>query len=164
MANESSNIKQEEEAIAAKAAAAATAYVHNQMKASGVNIRNKGTKKKGKGKNSKFESLPILEATKIIPEMGDHRLLGFKFMSNRVGFVHHFGVVSDNTRYLQTVSKTGTVFKKSRGGLQSQSYFDNIYEKSGALKILEEGLSKTRTRAITLQLQNMILKIEKQNG
>jgi|GEM_PF-2465661 len=163
MANETTNIRQEEEKIAFQASIAATAYVYKQIKSSGIKMRGKGSPKKS-GKKNSDERLPLLEATYIKPEMGDHRLLGLKFMSNRVGFVHHFGVVADNSRYLQTFSKTGKVYRKSRGGLQSQSYFDDVYEKSGALKILEEGLSKTRTRAITLQLQNMILKIEKQNG
>jgi hypothetical protein len=160
--NDSSKIKAEEERIAQQAADAATSYVHQKMRSSDITIRNKGSK--GRSKRNKHERKPIIDATYIKPEMGEHRLLGFKFMSNRVGFVHHFGVIADNTRYLRTHSKTGNTFKQAKPSLGSQSYFDDIYKNSGALKILEDGLAKTRTRAITVQLQNMIFKIDKQNG
>lgn len=163
MSPENQKILAEETRIANEAAALATNYVKSKIKNSSLKMRGIGSPKK-RGRKNKNEAKPLLDATYIKPVMGDHRLLGFQFMSNRSGFVHHFGVISDNTRYLRTHYKTGTTFSKAAGNLKSQAFFDDIYKSSGALALLEAGLAKTRTRAITLHLQNTLLKINNTNG
>lgn len=165
MGNENAKILAEEKLLADRVAKRTTDYVHSKIKNSSINIRGIGSpNKKGRSKNAKNERKPLLEATRIEPAIGDNRLLGFDFKSNRAGFVHHFGIVKDNTRYIRTHSKTGTVFKQSHPNFKSQAFFDDIYKNSGALQMLEEGLSKTRVRAVTVKLQNIVLEINKQNG
>ncbi|WP_028890881.1 hypothetical protein [Tenacibaculum sp. 47A_GOM-205m] len=160
MASDQKQILEEEKLLGRQVAKVATTYVRDKIQSSSLQLKGKGSPYK----KSKEEQKPLLKATRIKPEIGDFRLLGFKFMSNRHGFVHHFGSIKDNTRFLQTHSKTGKVFQRSLGSLKSQSFFDDIYENSGALKMLEDGLSKTRTRAISIMLQNLVHKIELQNG
>lgn len=159
MSDINAQIRKEEEALGLLVAAKATAYVKSKIRASTLKLKGIGSPYK-RGKN---EKLPVMDATFVRSDMGDNRLLGFSFISNRVGFVHHFGSTGDNARYIRTNKKTGTVFRKKTGSISSQAFFDNIYKNSGALKLLENGLANTRTRAITLQFQNTILKIE-QNG
>ena len=161
--NLNSKIFQEERQIGREASAMATRYVRSKIRESSLILRGIGSPNK-KGKKNKLERLPILKATAVKPAMGTHRLLGFDFQSNRAGFVHHFGIVKDNTRYVRTHKKTGTVYKQSNPSFKSQAFFDDIYKNSGALKRLEEGLSKTRVRAVTVQLQNIVFDINKQDG
>lgn len=165
MSSENNKILAEETALAKRVAKVTTNYVRSKIKSSSLTMRGIGSpNKKGRSKFAKNERKPMLEATYIEPAIGDNRLLGFDFKSNRSGFVHHFGVVKDSTRYLRTHSKTGTVFKQAKPDLKSQAFFDDIYKSSGALQMLEDGLSKTRVRAITVQLQNIVLEINKQDG
>ncbi|ALU74349.1 hypothetical protein AUW17_03275 [Tenacibaculum dicentrarchi] len=153
-------IKKAERKIGKEVATVVTSYVHGKLQ-NELNIKGKGSPYK----KSKKEQLPLLEATKVVAVNGGNRLLGFSFKSNRAGFVNHFGTVRERTKHLVTLSN-GTTFRRKTHGfdLKSHSFFDDIYEKSGAYKILEDGLSKTRTRAITLKLQNYILEINKENG
>ena len=167
MSSENEKILAEETILAKKVAKVTTDYVHSKIKSSSLTMRGIGSpykKSKGKKKFSENERKPLLEATYIQPAIGDNRLLGFDFKSNRAGFVHHFGIVKDNTRYLRTHHKTGTVYKKTSSTFKSQAFFDDIYKNSGALKMLEEGLSKTRIRAVTVKLQNIVLEINSENG
>ena len=155
MTNEQKKILEEERQLGRQVAKVTTAYVRKKIQSSSLKLKGKGSPYR----KNKHEQKPILKATHIKAEIGTHRLLGFKFISNRAGFVHHFGSVKDNTKFLQTHSKTGTVFQKATGSLKSQSFFDDVYKNSGALQLLENGLAKTRTRAITLELQNFVLKL-----
>ncbi|MFV9552099.1 hypothetical protein [Algibacter sp. PT7-4] len=165
MSSENDKILAEERVLAKTVAKVTTNYVHSKIKSSSLTMRGIGSPyKKGRSKFSENERKPMLEATYIEPAIGDNRLLGFDFKSNRSGFVHHFGIIKDNTRYLRTHSKTGTVYKQVNPNLKSQSFFDDIYKSSGALQMLENGLQKTRVRAVTFQLQNIVLEMNKQDG
>lgn len=159
-----SNIFQQERQLGREVSAKATRYVKSKIRASSITLRGVGSPHLKNTKKNKHERKPLIDATVVKPEMGTHRLLGFQFVSNRPGFVHHFGVVRQNTQFVRTNSRTGTVFKKRVGALDSQAFFDDLYTRSGAQQLLIDGLSKTRTRAISLQLQNTILKIENQDG
>ena len=161
--NLNSKIYQEEYQAGIEASAIATRYLRSKIRESGLILRGIGSPYK-KGKKNKNERKPIIEATYVKPQMGTHRLLGLQFNSNRSGFVHHFGVTRDNTKFIRTFSKTGKVFEKKKGALDSQAFFDDIYKNSGALQKLEDSLAKTRTRAFSIELQNMALMINKENG
>lgn len=160
MADISKQIKLEEEGLGNMVSSLATDYVKSKIRESTLILRGIGSPYK-RGVNEKRS---LLDATYIRADMGEHRLLGFTFMSNRAGFVHHFGSQSDGVSYTRTHPKTGTVFQQKTSSQISQAFFDDVYVNSGALKMLEEGLAKTRTRDITLKLQSTILKIQKPNG
>lgn len=162
-ARESNKTWVEERKIARNASVAATKYVRAKIASSSLQLRGIGSPYK-KGKSNKNERLPIIDATYVKPVMGDYRLLGLQFYSNRAGFVHHFGTVRDNTKYLQRHSKTNTVFQKSKPNIKTQAFFDDIYKNSGSLAILESGLARTRTKLAKIQLNNLIIEINKKNG
>lgn len=156
---EQKQIKKDEAKIGRRAATAAQRYVQSNIK-SKLHSRGIGSPYK---KNKK-EAKSILDATKVSSKMGSHRLLGMQFTSNRAGFVNHFGTKA-RTEHLVELSNH-TIFQRSqhRFNLQSKSIFDDLYSRSGALDILEKGLSQTRTKAITIQLQNLAVEISNTNG
>lgn len=160
MNSETSQILAQETLLANQVAQKASLYAKSQIRQSSIKLRGIGSpyKRGGKSEAAKNERLPVVDATYIRPDMGTYRLLGFTFISNRVGFVHHFGVTAANSAHLRT-SKNGKTFKYKTSGLDSQSFFDEIYQKSGAFNMLEQGLAITRTQAISVALQNLVLKI-----
>lgn len=108
----------------------------------------------------------ILKATRVSSRMGQHRLLGLNFTSSKQGFMQHYGftgiragtvVMLKASRYHEAATNR----RSSEMNLKPQNLFEDIYQKSGAAEYLLKALEETRTDAVMLQLQNMIMRIDK---
>ncbi len=142
----------QEEAIGKKAAKMAENYVHQALRQN-LNIRNKGSE----------GMKPILQATKVTKKMGDNRLLGLNMTSSKVGFILHFGFTG--ARIATTVYYNASRYNvrsasraRQNVNMPGKHLFDDMYQKSGALEYLFQELSKTRTGAFQVRLNNMIVK------
>ena len=107
--------------------------------------------------------------TKVKAKMGEYRLLGLNIESPKHAFILHYGftgvreattVYYKNLRYKIDKSQR----KRHPWKLPAFSIFDDIYEKSGALSLLIEELSRTRTEELQVRLNNTILKFNQGNG
>lgn len=108
-----------------------------------------------------------LKATKVVPKMGDHRLMGLNFKTNKVAMIQHYGFVGvrqggevyyKNARYnIKKSSRTAASIN-----LPALEIFDDFYRKSGAAAYLLNGLKETRTKAMINSLSNRILKLNKE--
>lgn len=144
--------------IGKKAAKMAQNYVHTILRQK-LNIHGKGDE------NTKS----ILQATKVSHKMGSHRLLGLNFTSSKIGFILHYGftgVRSATTVYYNAARyNTGSASRSRHNvNMQPKDLFENIYQKSGALDYLVAALSETRSEAIQIRLNNMILKFNSRDG
>jgi hypothetical protein len=153
MSADQKKIKSRERAIGKKAAKMAQDYVHSILRQK-LHIRNKG----GEG----FP--PIIEATKVKPKMGQHRLLGLNFTSSKVGFMLHFGftgVREAGPVYLKAAryQQSQTVRQPHRANLKGQHFFEDIYSKSGALDYMINALGDTRTDAVMAKISGLLLKL-----
>jgi len=153
----SNNIKSQELQIGKKAAKMAQNYVLAIIRQK-IHVRGIGGEK----------MKPILKATKVKAKMGDYRLLGLNFTSNKVGFILHFGYVGvrnattvyyDAARY----QKSSSSRKRTTVTMPAKDIFPNIYVKSGALDYLVSELSETRTEAFKIKLENIVIKINKED-
>lgn len=109
---------------------------------------------------------PLLKATKVKAKMGQYRLLGLNFTSNRAGFIQHYGF--SGVRAATTVmlrasryNKTATQREASHVDLPAQDFFKEIYTKSGALDYLLQNLQETRTEAVMEKLQGLVSNLNK---
>jgi hypothetical protein len=154
---EKDNTKAKERVIGRKAAKMAQNYVHAVIRQK-IHVRGKGS---GKMK-------PILEATKVKSKMGDYRLMGLNFTTSKVGFILNYGfmgvrnattVYYDAAKYIQSSASRS----RSSVHLRPRDLFENIYVKSGALDYLVSALSETRTEALQVKMNNLVLKFN-ENG
>jgi len=108
-----------------------------------------------------------LKATKVIAKMGDYRLLGLNFKTNKVAMIQNYGftgvrqggeVYYKNARY--------NINRSSRNAasvnLPALQLFDDFYQKSGAAAFLLNGLKETRSQALINSLSNRILKLNQE--
>lgn len=147
-------IRAKELRIGLKAAKAVESYVKSNI-AQKLTIRGKGSE----------EEKDILEATKVKTAKGEYRLLGLNITSNRYAFMHHFGFVGKRTEHIVINAKNTSFIRHSHPfKLKEKGLFDDVYEKSGAIKILVDGLSNTRTESITTDLKNMALELNKKDN
>lgn len=152
-------IRLKEQRIGRKAAKVVESYVKSKIRQK-LTIRNKG----GVDANDK-EILPILEATKVKAKTGTHRLLGLNLTSNHYAFKNHFGFVGQRTEHLVELSNKTVFIRHSHPfKLKSTAIFDDIYFKSGALKILADGLSETRTSAVSAHIKGVVIELNKQDN
>jgi hypothetical protein len=152
-------IRLKEQRIGRKAAQAVENYVKSKIR-SKLSIRNKG----GVDANGKA-ILPILEATKVKAKTGTHRLLGLNLTSNKYGFIQHYGAIIKRTEHIVLNSRKTSFIRHSHPfKLKSKDIFDDIYQKSGALKILADGLSETRTAAVSAHIKGVVLELNKKDN
>jgi len=151
--SEQDAIFKEERVIGRKAAKRAEDYLLQVIRAK-LNIHNEGNPED-----------PILKSTKIKYKMGDYRLLGLNLTSSKTGFILNYGftgVREATTVYLEAAryQKDKTQRKRHNFNLPAQNFFtDDVYGKSGAIDFLIAELSRTRTEATQLRLNDMVLKI-----
>ncbi|CAL2105479.1 conserved hypothetical protein [Tenacibaculum sp. 190524A02b] len=108
--------------------------------------------------------LPILEATKVKAKTGEHRLLGLNLTSNHYGFIHHHGVQTQRDKHIVLLQNYTSFIRHTHPFKQKATgIFDNIYEESGALKILANGLVKTRGDAVKAQIKGVVVQLNKQD-
>ena len=112
---------------------------------------------------------PILKATKVKAKMGDYRLLGLNFTSSKVGFILHYGftgVRSATTVYYDAAryQKSSSSRTRAQVKMPAKDFFENIYVKSGALDYLISALSETRTEALQIKLNNLVIKINQEDA
>lgn len=114
------------------------------------------------------ERSDLMKKTKVRAKMGQYRLLGLNFTSNKVGFINHFGftgirsattVLLRAARYNQTATKR----KSHSFHLPAQDYLDNIYEKSGAIDFLLKALAETRTNAVKHAINGIVYSLNLQD-
>ena len=161
LTSEQRKIRLEERQIGKKAEQVVESYVKRRI-ARRLTIRNKG----GLSEAGKVMP-PILQASKIRAKIGSHRLLGLNLTSNTYGFIHHFGVSKKRAEHLvqlNNAKRTTFVRRSHPFKLKEKSLFDDVYEKSGALEILADGLSKTRVEAVVVGIKALVLKLNRQNG
>lgn len=152
-------IRLKEQRLGRKAAKTVESYAKSKI-AQKLTIRNKGSV----DANGK-EILPILDATKVKAKTGTHRLLGLNLTSNQYGFIQHFGFVGKRTEHIVLLSNNTSFVRHSHPfKLKEKGLFDNIYQKSGALKILADGLSVTRTEAVSAHIKGVVLELNKKNN
>lgn len=154
----SNNIKSQELQIGKKAAKMAQNYVLAVIRQK-IHVRGIGGEK----------MKPILKATKVKAKMGDYRLLGLNFTSSKVGFILHYGFVG--VRSATTVYYDAARYQKSSASrtraqvkMPAKDFFENIYVKSGALDYLISALSETRTEALQIKLNNLVIKINQEDA
>lgn len=150
------DIKKQERAIGRKAAKMVQQHVHQVIRQK-LHVRGLGDE----------DMKPILEATKIKSKMGDYRLLGLNLSSNKAGFIQHYGFVGvrEATKVYLTDSrynKSSTQRKSHNFRLPEKKIFENIYQDSGAIDYLVAELSKTRTEALQIKLNDLILTLNTQ--
>ena len=152
------NIRSTELQIGKKAAKMAQNYVLAVIRQK-IHVRGIGGEK----------MKPILKATKVKAKMGDYRLLGLNFTSSKVGFILHYGftgvrsattVYYDAARYQKSSASRGRAQVK----MPAKDFFENIYVKSGALDYLISALSETRTEALQIKLNNLVIKINQEDA
>jgi ribosomal protein L24E len=93
--------------------------------------------------------------------------LGLNLTSNKAGFIQHYGFmgVREATKVFLTHSrynKSSTQRKRHPFKLKETGIFDNIYQESGAIDYLVNELSKTRTEALQVKLNELVLTLNKQ--
>lgn len=151
-------ITDRERQIGRKATGMVQAYLDNLLEQK-LTLRGKGTK----GKN------PLLKATRITTSMGDYRLQGLNFTSNKVGFVQHYGF--SGVRQGGSLELKAARYKKTRATRNAHSVhlpkldlFSDIYIKSGAADYILKELKETRTAAAIEKLTSMVLKLNKESN
>lgn len=152
-------IRLKEQRIGRKAAKAVEAYVKTKLRTT-LNIRNKG------GVDEYGRKIPpILEATKVKAKTGQYYLLGLNLTSNKYGFIQHFGVAGTRAKHIVLLKNNTSFIRPSHPfNLKEKKLFDNIYEKSGALNILADGLAETRTKVVKAIIQDTVVTLNNQNG
>lgn len=110
--------------------------------------------------------IPLLKATKVKSVMGEHRLLGLNLQSSKPGFILHYGFtgVREATKVFLRHSryqKSSTQRKAHPFHLPEKNIFSEIYTRSGAVDFLIAELSQTRTEALQLSLDGLVLKLNK---
>ncbi len=150
-------IYQHEKLIGLRAARMTEQYLHAVIRQR-LHIHNKGLPEE-----------PILEATDVKAKMGDYRLLGLNLMSSKTAFILNFGftgVREATTVYFNASRyKVGkTQRKRHQWSLPAFNIFEDIYYKSGAVDYLVTELTKTRTEALQLQIDGLVLKFNSQNN
>lgn len=147
-------IRLKEQLLGRKAAKAVDSYVKSKIQQK-LTIRGKGSEKED----------PILDATKVKAKTGTHRLLGLNLTSNRYAFIQHFGFVGKRTEHIVLLSNNTSFIRHSHPfKLKEKGLFDDIYQKSGALKILADGLSVTRTEAVSAHIKGVVLELNKKDN
>lgn len=151
----SDQITAKEKQIGRKAQKMVQAYLDNLLQQK-LTIRGEGTR----GKN------PLLKSTRITASMGDHRLMGLNFTSNKVGFVQHYGF--KGIRQGGSLELKAARYKKSRASRKAHNVnlpkldlFSDIYIKSGAAKFILKELEETRTAATIEKLSKFVLNLNK---
>lgn len=146
-----------ERKIGLRAARMTEKYLHAVIRQK-LHIHNKG-----------FPEEPILEATDVKHKMGEYRLLGLNLQGSKTAFILNFGftgVREATTVYFNAprynIGKTQR--KRHQWSLPAFNLFDDIYYKSGAVDYLVTELTKTRTEALQLQIDGMVLKFNSQNN
>lgn len=157
---EQQKIFNKERYIGRKAAKMAQDYVLQLLKQK-LHIRNQG--------DPKNDIKPILEATKVKAKMGDYRLLGLDFSSSKVGFIQHFGfkgIRQGGQIYLEAARyhKKGTERDAHSLDIQSKEFFNEIYEKSGAIDYLINALGETRIEGEIIKIRQLLSKLQIDNG
>lgn len=155
---EQKQIRNEERNIGRRASRAVESFIHRKI-ASNLTIRDKGGEDEF-GRPIK----PILSATKVRHKMGSHRLLGLNLTSNKYGFIHHYGASERSEHTVLLSNNTSFVRRSHPLQLPAKGLFDNVYQDSGALSILEKGLSKTRTKAIIAKIKGVVVELNKQDN
>ena len=157
---EQQKIFNKERYIGRKAAKMAQDYVLQLLKQK-LHIRNQG--------DPKNDIKPILEATKVKAKMGDYRLLGLNFTSSKIGFIQHFGFTG--TRGASTVileaeryHKNATQRDSSNVNLPSKDFYENIYQKSGAIDYLVKALAETRIDAVKATVNSLVVQLNTQDN
>lgn len=116
--------------------------------------------------NGKAKDNP-LKATRVTAKMGDYRLLGLNFKTNRVAMIQNYGFVGvrqggevyfKNARY--NVKRSSR--KAANVNLPALDLFDDFYRKSGAAAYLLNGLKETRSQALINSLRNRILTLNEE--
>ena len=150
-------IRLQEKRLGVKAAKMVEGYVKSKI-SQNLKIRNLG----GVDANGKTIK-PILEATKVKAKTGSHRLLGLNLTSNQYGFIHHFGAAV-RTEHIVKLTNTAFIRHSHPFKLKAKGLFDDIYQKSGALELLSEGLSETRTNAVSARIKGVVVELNKQKN
>lgn len=106
-----------------------------------------------------------MKATKVRSIMGDYRLQGLNLNSSKIGFILHYGFVGikDATTVFNQASKGAHKRKAHSVNMPERLLFEDIYAESGAIDYLVNELSKTRTDIIKVDMQRLVLQINKQN-
>jgi hypothetical protein len=152
-------IRLQERRIGQKAAKAVEVFVHRKIGRT-LTIRNKG----GVDENGRVMK-PIIDATKVRAKTGTHRLLGLNLTSNKYGFIQHYGASTTRIEHTVLLSNDTSFIRRSHPfQLKSKDIFENIYQESGALEILSEGLSETRTKAVKIYIRGIVVELNKQDG
>lgn len=150
-------IYEHERKIGLRAARMTEKYLHALIRQR-LHIHNKG-----------FPEEPIMEATNIKHKMGEYRLLGLNLQSSTTAYILNFGftgIREATTVYYQAPRyKIGkTQRKRHQWSLPAFNIFEDIYFKSGAIDFLVTELTRTRTEALQLQIDGMVLKFNSQNN
>lgn len=109
----------------------------------------------------------LLKKTRAKYKMGDYRLQGLDLTSLKEGFILHYGFIGTREAtavYLRSsrYNKNRTQRKAHQFNLKERMLFDGIYDKSGAIDYLVRELSETRTEAIQIKLNGLILKFNQE--
>ena len=106
---------------------------------------------------------PILEGVDIKSIIGDYRLLGLNLQAPRHAFIQHYGftgirnatkVFYEASRYkAQSAQRSSTTVK-----LAATNLFEEMYERSGALDFLLDGLAETRTQDVINKIERLALR------
>ncbi|MCT8340481.1 hypothetical protein MG296_10485 [Flavobacteriaceae bacterium TK19130] len=150
-------IFKQERLVGLRAARMVESYLHAVLKQK-LDIHNQGMPEE-----------PIMEATDVKRKMGEYRLLGLNLRSSKTGFILHHGFVGireATTVYFSAsrynVEKTQRA--RHRFTMQPFNLFNDIYEKSGAVDYLVAELSKTRTKAVEIKLQNLAIQFNSEDN
>lgn len=150
MTTEQTKIFNRERNAGRKAAKMVETYIESLIRQR-LTIHNKG--------GERFDAL--LKETKVRAKMGQYRLLGLNFYSSKAGFINHFGfhgvrsattVLLSHPRYTQSSTKR----KSSRVDLPAQSFFNDMYRKSGALNYIMSVVGETRTDSLKIKIGQLI--------
>ncbi|MBT0607660.1 hypothetical protein [Aequorivita echinoideorum] len=151
------SIREQERRIGLKASRKVEAYLRTVI-----------DQKLKRGKTTEEKSLH--DTAKVKHKMGEYRLLGLNLSSPVHGYIQNYGFVG--VREATSVYYKASRYNISRSqrkahpfNLPERKIFEEIYDKSGVIPFLVEQLANTRTQAVEIVINDMILQFNReQNG